>query len=273
MLHHEFIHAEDGNQETIVMLHGFGGNSRIWKYQVPLLSTHYNVLMIDLPSHHEDNKKLSQIKEATLDAVTQEILAVCDHYHIRHATFMGVSLGTIFVKYIEAYYPDYVNFGILVGSVATVNCMLRFCAKAFSKIGDKLPFRFIYYVFSWVLMPGDRNKESRSVFRKCAVALNRTEFKLYMCVLNQAFAFSQQFQKHSHPENVYISGDEDHCFLKETQHEAKHSSAQMITIPHCGHVCNIVEKHKFNALMMDILHNSQERIKALIPMQHKHFAK
>ena len=264
MLHHEYIRAEDGNHETIVMLHGFGGNSRIWKYQVPLLTTHYNVLLIDLPSHHEENMKLSQI-EATLDAVSREIIAVCDHYHVRHSIFMGVSLGTIFVKYIEAFYPEYVDFGILVGAVATVNCLLRGCARLFSKIGDKLPFRAVYYVFSWILMPGKRNEESRSVFRKCALALNQKEFKLYMHVFNQAFAFSRKFEKYHHPENVYISGDEDHCFLRRAVHEAEHSSGKMIMIPHCGHVCNIVQKHKFNEIMLDVLHNSQKMLRRVLP--------
>lgn len=267
MLHHEYICAEDGNSETIVMLHGFGGNSRVWKHQVPLLTTHYNVLLIDLPSHHEENKKLSQI-EATLESIAQEILAVCDHYGVKHAIFMGVSLGTIFVKYIEAYHSEYVDYGILVGAVATVNCFFRFLAKTFSRIGDKLPFRAVYHIFSWVLMPGKRNEESRSIFRKCAVALNKREFKLYMHIFNQAFAFSRLFEKMKHPENVYISGDEDHVFFKRTRHEARYSAGQFVTVPNCGHVVNIVEKHRFNEMMMEMLQglrHQQEKLKAIFP--------
>ena len=147
MLHNTFYPAEDGNTDTIVMLHGLGGNSRIWKYQVALLLKHYNVLTIDLPSHNEGNLRLSQL-EVTLDAISRDILAVCDRYSVRHAIFMGVSLGTIFVKYIEAFYPDYVDFGILVGAVATVNVLLRGTARLFSKIGDKLPFAAFYHLFS-----------------------------------------------------------------------------------------------------------------------------
>lgn len=271
MLHHEYLTAKDGNTDTIVLLHGFGGNSRIWKHQIPLLSEHYNVLSIDLPSHHEDNMKLSQI-ETTLKAISDEIIAVCDCYQVRHATFMGVSLGTIFVKYIEAFYPDYVDFGILVGAVATVNCVLRFCAKTFSRIGDKLPFAAVYHIFSWVLMPGKRNEESRNIFRKCAVALNKKEFKLYMHIFNQAFAFSHVFEKQHHPENLYISGDEDSIFLRRARHEAKHSSGRLITMPHCGHVCNIVQKHQFNELMMHVLRNPYEKIKTAKMLQRFHLA-
>ena len=252
MLHHTFIPAEDGNTETIVLLHGFGGNSRIWKYQIPLLSKYYNVLTIDLPSHNEGNLRLSEL-DVTLDAIAKEILAVCDHYSVRHATFMGVSLGTVFVKYIEAYYPDYVDFGILVGAVATVNSLLRACAGLFSRIGDKLPFAAVYHVFSWIIMPGKRNEESRSIFRKCAVALNKKEFKLYMHIFNQAFRFSRMFELELHPENIYISGKLDTCFLRRTVREAKQTAGRMIQMAACGHVCNIVQKNRFNRLMLELL--------------------
>ena len=256
MLYHTFIPAENENTGTIVLLHGFGGNSRIWKYQIPLLVKNHDVLTIDLPSHNEGNIRLSQL-EVSLDTIARKILAVCDLYAIRHATFMGVSLGTVFVKYIEAYYSEYVSNGILVGAVSTVNMLLRGCAKLFSKIGDKLPFTAVYHVFSWIIMPGKRNEESRSVFRKCANALNRTEFKLYMHIFNQAFRFSKLFEQEHHPENTYISGKQDACFLRRTKREADQTSGRMIQMASCGHVCNIVQKHRFNALMLELLDGSQ----------------
>ena len=256
MLYNTFIHAENGNTETIVLLHGFGGNSRIWKYQIPLLSKYFNVLTVDLPSHNEGNLQLSQI-DVTLDAISREILAVCDMHNVRNAVFMGVSLGTVFVKYIEAFYPEYVKFGILVGAVATVNALLNGCAKLFSKIGDKLPFAAVYHVFSWIIMPGKRNQESRSIFRKCAIALNKKEFKLYMHIFNQAFRFSKMFEKEYHPENTYISGMLDSCFLRRTILEAQRSCGRMIQMVSCGHVCNIVHKNRFNKIMLELLDQNQ----------------
>lgn len=256
MLHHTYIPAENNSTETIVLLHGFGGNSRVWKYQIPLLAKTRNVLAIDLPSHNEGNIRLSQL-EVSLDTISRKILAVCDLYAIRNAAFMGVSLGTVFVKYIEKYYPEYVERGILVGAVATVNLLLRSCAKLFSKIGDKLPFQAVYHVFSWIIMPGRRNEESRSIFRKCAIALNRREFKLYMLIFNQAFRFSKKFELEPHPENVYISGTQDTCFLRRAAHEAMSTSGRMIRMDACGHVCNIVQKNRFNQLMLELLDGSQ----------------
>lgn len=221
-----------------------------------MLSKYFNVLAIDLPSHNEGNLRLSQL-EVTLDAISREILAVCDQYSVGHAIFMGVSLGTVFVKYIEAFYPEYVEYGILVGAVATVNALLSGCAKLFSRIGDKLPFAAVYHVFSWFFMPGKRNEESRNIFRKCAIALNQKEFRLYMHILNQAFRFSKIFEKEHHPENIYISGKLDRCFLRRTVREAKQTCGKMIQMASCGHVCNIVQKERFNELMMKLLDRDQ----------------
>lgn len=263
MLKHHLFKAEQPTDKYIVLLHGFGGNHRVWKHQIPLLKRYYNVLAIDLPSHNTPNLKLSQIK-VSLDSVAREIIAVCDFYQIKNAGFMGVSIGTIFIKYIEAYYPEYVSFAVLVGAVATVNKVFCKIVDIFEKIGHKLPFSVVYYIFSWVLMPGENNRESREIFRKCAVALNRKEFKLYMKIFNQGFRFSRRFEHMNHAENVYISGDEDNVFLKGAMHEMKGSKGKVILMKKCGHVCNIARKKRFNRIIMPVLfrkfssiHNSE----------------
>ena len=257
MLSHHFIPAKNGSDKYIVLLHGFGGNYRVWKHQIPILAQNYNILAINLPSHHEDhmpNLKLSQI-EPTLNSVANEIIKVCDAYDIKskNAAWMGVSLGTIFVKYIEAYHPDYVSFGILVGAVATVNKLFTKITRLFSKIGDKLPFRVVYHVFSYVIMPGHKNEESRNIFRKCAIALNKTEFKLWMKIFNQAFKFSHTFEHlQTNIHNIYIIGDEDEVFRDGAICEMKKSHGKLLLLEKCGHVCNIVKKDYFNHIMMPL---------------------
>ena len=260
MLHHEYFKAQDENEntETIVLIHGFGGNYRIWKHQIPLLQEQYNVLAIDLPSHNEDNIKLSDM-QVSLDAIAQKIIEVLDFYELKQCPFMGVSLGTIFVKYIEAYYPEYVSYGILVGAVATINVIFTSVVRLFSRIGDKLPFRAVYHIFSWLIMPRKDSKKSREIFRKCAIALNRKEFKLYMKVFKQAFKFNKQFAKNEHFENFYISGDKDKVFFRGVLKEALRTKARFIELEDCGHVCNIDKPQKFEELMQ-LITNTQLKL-------------
>lgn len=264
ILDHEYIEAQhkSDNTETIVLLHGFGGNHRIWKHQIDVLNRYYNVLSIDLPSHNENNIKLSEMK-VSLKEVCTKIIEVVDNYNIDHAIFIGVSLGTIFVKCIEVYYPSYVDCGILVGTVATVNWLLRICVTLFSKIGDKISFKLVYNIFSRIIMPMHDSKNSRDIFRKCAEALNKKEFKLYMKIFDQAFKFNEKFKDTIHKENIYITGDKDICFKNGVFKEALSTKSRLLIFNNCGHVCNIDKKEKFNYTVGRFLKNRLENKLAL----------
>lgn len=264
LLDHEYVEAQhkDENTETIVLIHGFGGNHRIWKHQIDILSRYYNVLSIDLPSHNEGNIKLSEM-EVSLKKVCDKIIEVVDSYGLDHALFMGVSLGTVFVKCLEYYYPSYVDLGVLVGTMATVNTVLRMCVGIFSKVGDKLPFSVVYRVFSRIIMPRPDSKKSREIFRQCAKALNQKEFKLYMKLFNQAFKFNEKFKHTTHRENIYITGDNDICFKHGVFEEVLGTHSKLLIFDHCGHVCNIDKKEKFNYIIGRLLKHRMDQRAAI----------
>lgn len=249
MLHYELFKCTNGEiGEFIVLLHGFGGNHRVWKNQIPVLQEKYNVLAIDLPSHYEGNKKLSEMK-VTLENVTLEILEVLDNFNLKHTTFIGVSLGTIFIKYIEMYYPEYIDRAILVGAVGAVNLLLTNTVNLFAKIGDKLPFKVVYSTFSKVIMPLNSSKDSRKVFCKCAKALNCKEFRAWMKIFKEYFSFNEEFKLLEHKQNLYISGRFDICFLKGIREEVKQTKAKFIELKNSGHVCNIDQRAIFNRIL------------------------
>ena len=252
MLHHVYQKCERADAETIVLIHGFGGDHRVWKKQIAWLQEQYHVLAIDLPSHSEGNIKLSQIP-VTLDSIARQITQVMDHYGLKKCMFMGVSLGTVFVKYLEVFYPEYVSIGVLVGTMARVNILLRSITDLFSRIGDKLPFGAVYHLFSWIIMPGRRCTKSRSIFRDCAKALNEIEFKHYMKIFREAFRFNNLFKKLHHAENIYISGTRDRCFKNGARNEAASTFARFIWMHGSGHVCNIDKRQQFDAILSAIL--------------------
>ena len=83
MLHYEAFESSCDTDRYIVLLHGFGGNNRVWKKQIPLLQKKFNVLAITLPSHGDSELKLSKMG-STLDVVVGEITQVLDEraYHL-----------------------------------------------------------------------------------------------------------------------------------------------------------------------------------------------
>lgn len=253
---HELIMCTGSETDKfIVLLHGFGGNHRVWKNQIEVLSRVVNVLAIDLPSHNSENKKLSDMN-ICIDMIVREILDVLDLYGIRSAVFMGVSLGTVFIKYIEEYYSEYIDSAILVGAIGNVGILLTLSVNVFSIIGDKLPFTFVYRIFSKILMPWKVSRKSRDVFCECAKVLNAKEFKAYMYIFKEHFRFNRKtFLKHEHNENYYISGRGDLCFLKGIIYESKKTNANFIMIKNCGHVANIDKRTEFDTLLLKRLEN------------------
>lgn len=232
------------------MLHGFGGNHRVWKHQIPVLQEKCNVLLIDLPSHNDGNVKLSRMK-ATLESVTAEIRKVLDEYKIQKATFIGVSLGCVFIKYIEEYYPQYISKALLVGAVCEVHSLLKVCVHLFSKIGDKLPFQLVYKTFSKIMMPAKESRKSREIFCECAKVLNKYEFKAWMNIFKENFAFGKLFCSKQRTNNLYVVGTTDVCFYKGIQEEVSLTGANRVVLKNCGHICNIDQKEKFNQIMIN----------------------
>lgn len=254
MLHHILYPCNSADvMEFTVLLHGFGGNHRVWKKQIPELQKVSNVLAINLPSHYDGNVKLTQLQNAGMAVITQEILQVLEKYHIREAVFMGVSLGTVFVKYIEMYYPKYVRNGILVGAIGYVGTFLKGAVNVFSKIGDKLPFKLVYRIFSKILMPMRVSRKSRKLFCECAKALNKYEFKAYMNIFKEHFSLVKRFAEKKHKSNCYILGEWDKCFLKGATTEAMQTNAELVVLKHSGHVCNIDSTDEFNRIMLEYI--------------------
>lgn len=254
MLQYKLFANECDGGSYAVLLHGFGGNHRIWKYQIPLLQKKFNVIAIDLPSHGENKLKLSKMNPC-IENIVKEIIGVLDSLNVKKAIFLGVSLGTVFIRYMEVFYKSYVEKAILVGAVGTVGLFLRTAVSVFSKIGDKLPFYFVYKIFAKLLMPWKVSRKSRQIFCECAKDLNRKEFRAYMYIFKENFAFVKKFFKDReciHKENTYISGRGDLCFIKGIEEETSTTQAEMIIMEHCGHVCNIDKKRQFNSLLKNM---------------------
>jgi pimeloyl-ACP methyl ester carboxylesterase len=251
VLHYKLFkckNKDDTNKQFIVLLHGFGGNHKIWRNQVKVLKEKYNVLAIDLPSHYNGNIKLSEMK-ANLNNVTLEIIKILDSLNIKHTNFMGVSLGTIFIKYIEMYYPEYISKAVLVGAIGKVNKLISCAIRLTARIGDKLPFKLIYSIASKIVMPLKQSKGSRKIFCKCAVALNKTEFKEWMALIREYLQFNKEFERKEHTENIYISGCSDICFIKGIKREVAATKAKFIELKNCGHVCNLDQSIAFNNII------------------------
>ncbi|MHB2166378.1 3-oxoadipate enol-lactonase [Alsobacter sp. R-9] len=74
----------------IVLSHSLGATSSMWDPQMPLLERHFRVLRYDTRGHGASEAPPGAYCFGDL---TGDVIAVMDRFDIRHATFMGLSLG------------------------------------------------------------------------------------------------------------------------------------------------------------------------------------
>jgi 3-oxoadipate enol-lactonase len=106
-LHYEIA----GTGDAVVLIHGFGGDLRIWDAQFPVLAQHYRVLRYDIRGHGKSAPPTSEPY-----AHADDLKALLDHCEISRAHVIGLSMGGEIAINFALAYPERVESLVLVGS-------------------------------------------------------------------------------------------------------------------------------------------------------------
>ena len=96
---------------------------------------------------------------------------------------------------------------------------------------------------------------SRAIFVNEARKLGYEEFCKWLDVIPQTTkSLSWLNELNDNIKVLYVSGNEDYLFLKDTlKHSKKIRNSQMEIIDNCGHVCSIEQYDKFNKIVFKYL--------------------
>jgi len=76
------------SKEWVVFIHGAGGSTATWKFQVEAFKPFYNLLLIDLRDHGKSKEIIPEFENYNFDIITHDIKAVLDKYQINKAHFI-----------------------------------------------------------------------------------------------------------------------------------------------------------------------------------------
>lgn len=108
------LHYEvSGKGKTVVFIHGFMENGKIWTPFVPIWSATHQVVIIDLTGHGR-SPQTNSIN--TMENFADEVIQVLQNLQIEQATFIGHSMGGYVALAITDIYPHYVEKLVLVNS-------------------------------------------------------------------------------------------------------------------------------------------------------------
>ena len=252
MLKYEII--DNQANEWVVFVHGLGGSTETWKKQIESFSERYNLLLLDLPGHGRNAEKA--IYKVDAQKLHTGIRETMDHLRIEKAHFVGMSLGTVVIANFAIRYPDYVDTIIFGGSALKLSGIYKRALILANRIKRLVPYEFLYKFFAWFMMPRKSHKKSRLIFLREVVKLRKETLfawmEYLMCTLNpdKMLAKLDFLGK----KILFISGDEDHCFIRDAKAiAAKMKSTEIRINEKCGHICSIESWKNFNRIALDYL--------------------
>jgi len=255
LLHYK-IYDESPNKEWLIFIHGAGGSIVTWKYQVAAFKPYFRLLLLDLRDHGKSKNMYPEYESYDFDIVAGDILKVIDHLGIEKAHFMSLSLGSVILQKIEAKRPAMVDKMIMAGGVFRATWKIKLFVHSAKFLNYLLPYRVMYNLFSWVVLPRKNHADSRRMFRLQSQKLNQNEYLKWVGLYKDFFRLLKNyFRKELQSISLVVMGDEDHVFFEAAKNFVSHHKqmAQLVIFEHCGHICNIEEYEKVNQTVLSFL--------------------
>ncbi len=254
LLHHE-THILSEDADWVVFIHGAGGSIVTWKYQVEAFKPFFNLLLLDLRDHGKSKNIEPAFEAYNFDIVTADVLKVIDHLGIQRAHFLSVSLGSVVLQKLDELRPELVNKMIMAGGVFRATFTIKLFVHSAKFLNHFLPYRAIYNLFSWVVLPRRNHRRSRRMFRLQSQKLTPKEYLKWIGLYRDFFRLLRQFfNRELRNLSLVVMGDQDHVFFSAAQRFARtHQRAQLVIMEKCGHVCNIEQYERFNRTALAFL--------------------
>ena len=125
---HYTTHQNSRNSEWLLLIHGAGKHKdmvetdrRSWK--------NYNLLLVDLPGHGENQHSTSLFPEYSFPFIGQKVWEIVDYLVIYKLHVAGVSLGTIICLQMRELQPERFLSIIMPGAIVQLNRKLKVLAR------------------------------------------------------------------------------------------------------------------------------------------------
>lgn len=107
---------EGKGDQTILLIHGFGEDHRIWENQIKFLSTHYRIVAPNLPGIHCKPLALHHSQAPSIRMYVEVLHELMHHLHIEQYYIVGHSMGGYIGLSFADYYVNHVQGLLLLHS-------------------------------------------------------------------------------------------------------------------------------------------------------------
>ncbi len=260
LLHHQVFQLRPG-ADWLVFIHGAGGSMVTWKYQVEAFKPYFNLLLLDLRDHGQSKNIEPAFDSYDFDIVTNDILKLLDHLGIRRACFLSLSLGSVILQKLDEKRPALIDRMIMAGGVFRATLKMKLFVHSAKLLSFILPYRLMYDLFSWVVLPRRNHRNSRRLFRLQSQRLSPQEYLKWVGLYKDFFRLLRRFfNRELQTLSLIVMGNEDHVFFRAARRfAARHQNARLVVFENCGHICNIEQYDRFNQTVLEFLLGNQSK--------------
>lgn len=254
LLYHE-TYTHETPKPWVIFIHGAGGAIETWKYQVEAFKPMFNLLLLDLRDHGRSKNLTPEYNSYDFNVVTEDILAVVDHYEIKKAHFVSLSLGSVILQRIDVLRPQLIDRMVMAGGIFKATFKMKFFVHSAKLLNYVMPYRKLYNIFSWIVLPRDNHRFSRLVFQRQFQRLTRNEYLKWVGLYRHFFrALREYFHRPVDKLSLVVMGDQDHVFFKAAQKfDEVQQNVTLQVIENCGHIVNIEQWKAFNDMAITFL--------------------
>ena len=237
------------------MIHGAGGSIEVWYRQVSDFARHFNILLVDLVGHGGSAGK-AIVDGFNFSKAADQVMEVVNHLKIEKCHFMGLSLGSIVVRFIAQKHPQRVLSMVLAGAVTRISLKLKTLLRLATTFKRVVPYGVLKRIFAKFIIPQPKYSNSKNLFLYNAQKVSFESFTGWLKLSDGLGArIRSLFEENVSIPTLYVMGEDDKLFLPHVRKTVCHSSGNvsLAIVPNAGHVCNIDNKSYFNQLSIDFI--------------------
>ncbi|MCB9757593.1 MAG: alpha/beta hydrolase [Candidatus Omnitrophica bacterium] len=251
-----------GQGPTLLFLHGFGVNHRIWRQQSKYFSEHYQVIALDLPGHGQ-----SDWQEVTLQCMAQDVEFLLQHLNCSEVGIIASSFGGLVALKLFELNKGRVKFFVFAGSQP------KFCrspdypfgleAQRIHKLANQLnsDYPSMVHIFFRSLFTRQERATRRfrwiQTFKKFEDVPSQAALLNVLKILEQA-DLRTVFYALQLPV-LFVNGTEDYICQRDFYEglEQKMTSARFHWFERCGHFPFLSQPHEFNRAVEKFLESCE----------------
>jgi len=255
---HTIVYSEGGSGETIVMVHGFGGNKDNWLRFAKFITPQYHVIIPDLPGYG-DSTKLQNARYNIMSQV-ERLNAFCKELRISKFHIVGNSMGGNISGNYAAKYPEVVKTLALFDSSGVRSPIQsereRLTEKGFNPMIVHSQDDFDRYLKFIFVKPLSVPPIAKKVFAEQAAADKSKNEQLYQDMLIDSLELEDNLSKISQP-TLILWGDTDRVLhVSSVSIFEKIKNHKKVIMRNCGHVPMMERPEETASVYLDFLKGS-----------------